>query len=51
MADILKGNFKAKKAVSPVTKENDLEARFEQEAMKKLGGAISFVSKKKSNGT
>lgn len=47
MNDVLKGNFKAKKAVSPVTKEDDLEDRFEREALKKLGGSIAFVSKKK----
>ena len=47
MAELLKGNFKAKKSVSPESRETNLEDRFEQEAMKRLGGSIAFVSKKK----
>jgi len=48
MSDILKGNFKTK---NPVTKadegEKTLEDKFEKEALKRLGGSIAFVSKKK----
>jgi hypothetical protein len=48
MSDLLKGNFPVGKKISAkeVQKEN-LEQRFEREAMKKLGGSIAFVSKKK----
>ena len=48
MSEVLKGNFKTKK---PVKGESDkpatLEDRFEKEALKRLGGSIAFVSKKK----
>ncbi|HYB97254.1 MAG TPA: hypothetical protein VEC39_19940 [Vicinamibacterales bacterium] len=47
MRDVLRGNFKAEQ---PVTVEDDkptLESRFEREALKRLGGSIAFVSKKK----
>jgi hypothetical protein len=49
MSEFIKGNFKTKKSVdSPETeKEESLEKRFEEEALKKLGGSIAFVSKKK----
>ena len=47
MADLLKGNFKTKRNVTPEEKEESLEDRFEREAMKRLGGSIAFVSKKK----
>jgi hypothetical protein len=48
MSDILKGNFKTKKAVVVEKgKEATLEDRFEKEALKRLGGSIAFVSKKK----
>ncbi|MBI2236392.1 MAG: hypothetical protein HYU60_05470 [Magnetospirillum sp.] len=46
---VLKGNFQPKKAVE-ATKEvqaDDLESRFEREALKRLGGSVAFVSKKK----
>lgn len=48
MADVLKGNFKTEKniTVDPDVEEN-LEDRFEREAMKRLGGSIAFVSRKK----
>jgi hypothetical protein len=47
--NILRGNFKPKKAVRPEKKsaEDELEEKFEREAMKRLGGSIAFVSKKK----
>lgn len=49
MSEFLKGNFKTKEEVdSPETGEDDsLEKRFEREALKKIGGSIAFVSKKK----
>ena len=51
MSDLLKGNFKTKKEVKPeepANKEEDsLETQFEREALKRLGGSIAFVSKKK----
>ncbi len=49
MSEFLKGNFKIKREVdSPdAGEEESLEKRFEREALKKLGGSIAFVSKKK----
>ena len=43
---VLKGNYETK-PVEPETKAETLEARFEAEALKKLGGSICFVSKQK----
>lgn len=47
MKDLLKGNFVPKKNVVLEEKAETLEDRFEREAMKRLGGSIAFVSKKK----
>ena len=47
MADLLKGNFAPKKNVRLEEKIETLEDRFEREALKRLGGSIAFVSKKK----
>jgi hypothetical protein len=47
MPDVLKGNFKPAKPVSVEKSAETLEERFEREAMKRLGGSIAFVSKKK----
>ena len=49
MSELLKGNFKIKKSVDSFHEgeEESLENRFEKEALKKLGGSIAFVSKKK----
>ena len=47
MSDLLKGNFVPKKNISPEEKTETLEDRFEREALKRLGGSIAFVSKKK----
>jgi len=48
MSDVLKGNFKTKKPVKGDSgKEASLEERFEKAALKRLGGSIAFVSKKK----
>jgi hypothetical protein len=44
----LKGNFKTKQVVTAKDKGvESLEDRFEREALKRLGGSIAFVSKKK----
>lgn len=49
MTSVLKGNFQAAKAVDAKAKPeaDDLDSRFEREAMKKLGGSIAYVAKKK----
>lgn len=47
MTSVLKGNFPTRKKVVSKEKEEALEDRFEKEAMKRLGGSIAFVSKKR----
>ena len=48
MPDILKGNFKTKNPVSGEPQgEKSLEDKFEKAALKRLGGSIAFVSKRK----
>jgi hypothetical protein len=47
MSGVLKGNYTPKKNVPAETKAETLEDRFEREALKRLGGSIAFVSKKK----
>jgi hypothetical protein len=50
MSSVLKGNFQTKKEVKVEETRADAdnaEDRFEREAMKRLGGSIAFVSKKK----
>lgn len=50
MSEFLKGNFETKnKVTEAVSSDNEesLEQRFEKEALKKLGGSIAFVAKKK----
>lgn len=49
MSSVLKGNFQTAKKVEAkhAKEEDDLDARFEREAMKKLGGSIAYVAKKK----
>ncbi len=44
-----RGNFETKKQVvgKDEKKEETLEDRFENEALKRLGGSVAFVSKKK----
>lgn len=44
---VLKGNFETKKPVSGTRHELTVEEQFEKEALKRLGGSIAFVSKKK----
>jgi hypothetical protein len=47
MSQILRGNFTTKKSVTPDVEAPTLEQQFEREALKRLGGSIAFVSKKK----
>ena len=50
MSNVLKGNYKVKNEVKDEKKKNntnELEDRFEKEALKHLGGSIAFVSKRK----
>ena len=45
--DFLRGNFTPKKRVVKHEPKEDLTSQFEREALKRLGGSIAFVSKKK----
>ena len=50
MSNVLKGNYKVEIEVKDEKKKNntnELEDRFEKEALKHLGGSIAFVSKRK----
>lgn len=47
MSQVLKGNFNPSKPVEVDATKEDLSAQFEREALKRLGGSIAFVSKKK----
>ncbi len=47
MTNVLKGNFKTQRSVDADKQSDDIEARFESEALKHLGGSIAFVSKKR----
>lgn len=47
MSDLLKGNYKVDRDIVLEKKPETTEERFEREALKKLGGSIAFVSKKK----
>jgi hypothetical protein len=48
MPNVLKGNFETKKKVAAETDGADsLESRFEREALRRLGGSIAFVAKKR----
>jgi hypothetical protein len=52
MSNVMKGNFSTKKPVEVEQKAKEsLEERFEREALKKLGGSIAFVAKKKVSWT
>lgn len=44
---VLKGNFTPRQPVNIEPAEEDLTTQFEREALKRLGGSIAFVSKKK----
>lgn len=45
--ELLRGNFRPKKRVVKREVYEGLTAKFEREALKRLGGSIAFVSKKK----
>lgn len=47
MTDVLRGNFKPRQDVSVKAEEPKLEDRFERQALKRLGGSIAFVSRKR----
>jgi len=49
MPNVLKGNYTPKKevVVEPKQGAESLEERFEREALKKVGGSVAFVAKKK----
>jgi len=48
MAEILKGNFQTRNPVETRNeKDQSLEEMFENAALKRLGGSIAFVSRKK----
>ena len=48
MSDVLKGNFTPKNPVKVEdNEEKSLEEQFEKAALKRLGGSIAFVSKRK----
>ena len=50
MNSVLKGNFETKKQVRVEDKDSDdLETRFEKSALKRRGGSIAFVSRKRVN--
>ncbi len=45
--EVLRGNFKPRNPVMVDAPAEDLSAQFEREALKRLGGSIAFVAKKK----
>jgi hypothetical protein len=47
MNEFLRGNFKPRKGVVADTKDEDAIDQFEREALRRLGGSITFVSRKK----
>jgi len=47
MAEVLRGNFTPRKRVVVDDATEDLTSQFEREALKRLGGSIAFVAKKK----
>lgn len=47
MSQVLRGNFTPRKPVEVEEQRDDLTAKFEREALKRLGGSIAFVAKKK----
>ena len=47
MSSVLKGNFETQRPVNVSEEAVTLETRFEREALKRLGGSIAFVSKKR----
>jgi hypothetical protein len=50
MNSVLKGNFTAKKKVEAEAGAGDeIESEFERKALKRLGGSVAYVAKKKVN--
>lgn len=47
MSDVLRGNFPVRRPVEASEPDEYLTSRFEREALKKLGGSIAFVAKKR----
>ena len=47
MSELLKGNFTTKHAVTDKVEAPSLEDQFEMAALKRLGGSITFVAKRK----
>jgi hypothetical protein len=47
MSELLKGNFTTKNPVSDQVEKPSLEDQFEMAALKRLGGSITFVAKRK----
>ena len=48
---LVKGNYKLKKNVKlkKLSKDEELEAKFEKEASKRIGGSMVYVQKRKIN--
>jgi len=48
---LLKGNYKLKKNIEKkeLSQSEKLEAKFEKEASKRLGGSMVYIAKKKVN--
>lgn len=47
MTQVLRGNFTTRKPVAVNEVKEDLNTQFEREALKRLGGSIAFVAKKR----
>jgi hypothetical protein len=47
MSELLKGNFTTRKPVTDDAAEPSLEDQFEMAALKRLGGSMTFVAKRK----
>jgi hypothetical protein len=47
MSELLKGNFTTKNAVTDKAEAASLEDQFEMAALKRLGGSITFVARRK----
>jgi len=47
MSELLRGNFKPRTNVSAEIKSKDTVDCFEEEALQRLGGSITFVARKK----
>jgi hypothetical protein len=49
VSSVLKGNYPVGKTIEPGKAKNpeNLDEKFEREALKRLGGSIAYVAKKK----